>query len=397
MMFKRVLCLVLLKLAAGLPYVAARNQSRVQVIKVPMTAERWSVVPAVGKESKPDAQFLHQEGFPNGLLMLKSGSVRLSGTSFRNGTIEFDMKGIGEDIPGIQFRQEGPLGTQNAEEFYVRTAPDCRASDDCIQYAPVINGYMLWDSYPQYQTQAFILDGWNHIKLVVSGQRMNVYINGFLHPALAVGQLESGSKEGGIALRGPAVFANLTITPNAVEGFSPLPTADPTAKDRGFVRNWKFSPVIPNSGAASPKYSDLPNASVGWQSVTAERFGMINLNRRFQRDLTKPAGVVWLRTTISSDRAQTKHVALGWLGEVWVFVNGKLVIQSKNFYYPDSERRPPDGRLDLQNGSFDVPLGKGENEVVIALFAGIHDDTHSPNRYGWGLIMRFDNPNGLTL
>lgn len=110
MMFKRVLCLVLLKLAAGLPYVAARNQSRVQVIKVPMTAEHWSAVPGIGKESKPDAQFLRQEGFPNGLLMLKSGSMRLSGTSFRNGTIEFDMKGIGEDIPGIQFRQEGPLG-----------------------------------------------------------------------------------------------------------------------------------------------------------------------------------------------------------------------------------------------------------------------------------------------
>jgi len=397
MMTKKVLCLVLLKLAVGLPYMTAQNQSNAQVIRVPMTAERWSAVPAIGKESKPDAQFLRHEGFPNGWLMLKAGSMRLSGQNFRNGTIEFDMKGIGEDIPGIQFRQDGPPGTQNAEEFYVRTFPDCRASNDCIQYAPVINGFMLWNSYPQYQTQAFILDGWNHIKLVVSGKRMNVYVNGSSHPTLVVGYLESESKEGGIALRGPAVYANLTITPDAVEGLSPQPTADPTSNDRGFMRKWQLSPVTPMRYGASPGYSEVPSALAGWQSVTADRFGMVNLNRKFQVDPSKPAGLMWLRSTVLSDRAQTKHVALGWLGEVWVFVNGKLVTQGKNFYYPESERRDPDGRLDLQNGSFDIPLGKGKNEVAIALFTKVHDENHSPNRYGWGLIMRFDNANGLIL
>jgi hypothetical protein len=237
-------------------------------------------------------------------------------------------------------------------------------------------GYMLWNSYPQYQTQAFILDGWNQIKLVVSGERMKVYINGLPHPALDVGQLESGSKEGSIALRGPAVFANLTITANAVEGFLPQPTADPTAKDRGFVRNWKFSPVKPNSGAASPKYSDLQNASAGWQSVTAERFGMVNLDRRFQLDPTKPAGVVWLRTTISSERTQAKHVALGWLGEVWVFVNGKLVTQAKNFYYPDSERRDNGGIL----------MGGSTFKTVLSTSRFRKDRMRSPLPYSRGFM-----------
>lgn len=394
-MTKSVLCCVLLQLAVGLPCMAAQRQPGARVIKVPMTAERWSAVPGIGKEPKPGAQFLRQEGFPNGLLMLKSGSMSLSGLSFRNGMIEFDMKALDQDIPGIQLRESGPAGMENAEEFYVRTFPDCRASDDCIQYSPVINGFMLWNSYPQYQTQAFILDGWNHFKLVVSGERMSVYINGSPRPVLAVGQLQSGSKDGGIALRGPAVFANLTITPDAVEGLLPQPAADPTVTDRGIVRKWQFSPES-TFGGVSPEYSELPGTSAGWQSVTADRSGMVNLNRRFQLNLSKPAGLVWLRSTISSDRAQTEHVALGWLGEVWIFVNGKLVAQGKNFYYPESERRDPDGRLDLQNGSFDIPLGKGTNEVAIALFAGIHDDTHSPNRYGWGLIMRFDHPNGLT-
>jgi hypothetical protein len=396
-MVKKVLCLICLELAVGFSSIPGQTQSKAQVIEVPMTAERWSAVPASGNEPKPDVQFLRQEGLPNGLLVLKSASMRLAGESFRNGTIEFDMKGIGEDIPGIEFRQEGPPGKQDAEEFYIRISPDCRASDDCIQYAPVIHGFMLWNSYPQYQTQAFILDGWNHIKLVVSGERMNVYVNGLPKPALVVGCLESESKQGGIALRGPAVYANLTIAPDDVEGLAPQPTSDPTAKDRGFVREWRFSPVTPRSADASLQYSDMPNASAGWQSVTAERFGMVNLNRRFQLDLSKPAGLMWLRTTIVSDQIQIKHVALGWLGTVWVFLNGKLVTQGKNIYYPPSERRDPDGRLDLRNGSFDISLAKGKNEVAVALVAGIHDDAVSPNRYGWGLMMRFENPSGLVL
>ena len=41
-----------------------------------------------------------------------------------------------------------------------------------------------------------ILEGWNHFKLVVSGRRMNVYINNAQQPTLAVGDLDSSSIEG---------------------------------------------------------------------------------------------------------------------------------------------------------------------------------------------------------
>lgn len=380
-------------LAGNVAHAAAPIPNPVQV---PFTASNWHTVVAALPGLKPDVAFIGHEGFPHGALVLKSGTVALNGLSFRNGTIEFDIKGIGQDIPGIQFRIAGAPGAGNAEEFYIRTFPECRASNDCIQYTPVINGFMLWNAYPQYQTRAFILDGWNHVKLVVSGRRMNVYINRVLAPALAVGNLESSSTGGGIALRGPAVFANLTITPDAVEGLPAQPTPDPSAADRSIVRQWQLGPPTPLRGGAAPAYADMPGPSSGWQPVTAGRFGLVNLNRIYHLS-AHPPSLTWLRSTTTASSNGNKHVSLGWLGHAWIFVNGTLVTDGKNFYDPEWERREPDGRLALDNGSFMLPLRKGRNEVVVALFASGHDNPQTPNRYGWGLEMRYDDPRGLSL
>ena len=373
------------------------GQTRQQTapIYVPLTMEHWHVQAPIPGGPKPDLGFARQEGFPEGVMVLKSGAAALDGLTFQNGTIEFDMKAIGEDIPGIQFRVHGPRFAENGEEFYVRTAPDCRASNDCIQYTPVINGFMLWNSYPQYQKQAFILDGWNHIKLVVSGHRMNVYVNRLPEPALVIGSLEGGSTRGSIELRGPAYFANLTVTQGDVNGLSPSAIADPTGIDRGIVRHWRLGGLTAFDSSVAPTYSDAPHLARTWKPVAAERFGMINLNREFTLKFDPPP-LTWLRTTVISDRQQKKHVSLGWLGTVWVFVNGTLVTQGRNLYDVEGERRRPDGRMSLENGSFDVPLRRGANEVVVALVASIHPDK-TPNRYGWGLEMRFDDVKGLAL
>jgi hypothetical protein len=386
---RHCICWRLLQSMIWLGVVAASEAQATNSIHVPFVSDRWHIT-----GGKPDVQFLSQEGFPQGLLVLKSGSATLNGLKFRNGIIEFDMKGIGEDIPGVQFRQQGALGAQNAEELYVRISPNCRASNDCVQYTPRINGFMLWNSYPQYQTRAFILDGWNHFKLVVSGHRMNVYINGLPNPALAVGSLEGNSMEGGLEFSGPAFFANLTVTPDAVEGLSPERTPDPTDGDRGIVRHWRLGPLASFHVGVDPKYADLPDPPNSWRSVTAGRFGMVNLNRAFTFTNQRPS-LTWLRTSVTSDRGQSKRVSLGWIGQVWVFVNGRLVTQGKNFYNAEGERRGPDGRLSFENGSFEIPLNRGKNEIVIALFPSINDNPEKPNRYGWAIGMRYDNVSGL--
>ena len=386
----RDLCVAALLLCLAAPVLHAASP-----IKVPLTADHWQPVLDPDNPDKPDVSFIGHEGFPEGAIVLKNGSVALNGLSFRDGTIEFDMKATAQDIPGIQFRRHGEPGHQDAEEFYLRSLPECRASNDCIQYAPVIHGFMLWNVYPRYQTQAPILEGWNHYKLVVSGRRMNVYINNAPRPIMAISNLESSSTEGLIQLRGPAVFGNLTIIPGAIEGLSPQPTPDPTAADAGMVRQWQLGPQTHASFGGDPAFADAPSGTA-WKPIKAGRFGLVNLNR--EDELVKhPPSLTWLRTTITSSIAQDKLVQLGWLGHIWVFNNGRLITQGKNYYYPESERRAPDGRLSVENGSFLIPLQKGLNQITLVLKSAVHDDSTTVNYYGCGAILRFEDPRGLHL
>lgn len=390
------LCRVALLGASLLPGAAGAVQAAMPApIAVPMSASHWQGALDYDSPGRPAITFVAHEGFPQGILVVKAGRAVLRGLTFSSGTIDYDIKPLAEDIPGIQFRRQGPEDALDAEEFYVRTFPDCRASDDCIQYAPVIHGMMFWNAYPHYQTHAFILPGWNHIQLVISGQRMNVYINGQSQPAMAVGELEGSTREGGIALRGPAAYANLDITPGATQNLPAKPAPDPTAADRGIVRAWEVGPLAPFHYGQAPTYAQVPPASDAWRNVEAERFGTVNLARMFTSS-PEPPPLTWLRFHVMANHARAARAQLAWLGDAWVFVNGRLVAQGKNFYYPERERRDPDGRLSLENGSFNVPLHIGENEVVLAAHEAVHDTPTATNHYGWGVAMRFVDSQGLT-
>jgi hypothetical protein len=358
-------------------------------LDISMTASHWHPV-----GEKTDVQYLSKEGFPDGIITLKSGDVALNDVLFHDGTIEFDMKPLAEDIPGIRFRQRDH---QNAEEFYIRSLPDCRAENDCIQYSPVINGFMLWNVYPEYQRRAPVFPtGWNHVRLVVSGKRMNVFINDSVEPVLAVGELLGNTLQGGLELHGPAAFANLVVTPGKTDGLSPVPLADSQGNAPGIAHAWQLGPFTPLHFGTAPSYAEKPQDAQGWKPVRSERFGFVNLDRQFVLS-KEPQVLTWLRTYVDSDRDQSTQVSLGWPGQVWVFVNGKLITSGKNFYDDEKGRRAPDGRVSLQNGSFPIPLHKGKNEIVIALHASIHDNARLRTLYGWGVMMRYDDPRGLTL
>ena len=138
-------------------------------------------------------------------------------------------------------------------------------------------------------------------------------------------------------------------------------------------------------------YAEMPPNPRTWQSATADRFGLVNLNRMFSLNLSQPRPLTWLRCKVRSDCIQVKHVSLAWLGSAWVFVNSCLEAQGRNYYEPESERRNPDGRLSINNGSFNMPLRQGDSEIVVAVLTSTHDVPGAHNRYGWGLGMRFDD------
>jgi hypothetical protein len=357
-------------------------------IKIAMAPERWKTIGNV--------EFVKHNGFD--ALELKpgdnathtpTGNAVPIDLSFRNGTIEFDVDQPWSMGTGIAFRREKDK-SENFEYFYLRPRANCAEAVDCIQYAPQTHGVLLWDVLPRYQAPAPLQAGqWNHVKLVVSGQRMNIFVNGE-SPALKVGRLEGDVSEGGLAFVGPGIFANVTVTPDAVEGLSSEPEKDPTEDDGRYFRNWRVAPFYALPAGKEPSVADLPGPSGAWTTLAAERNGFVNLSRQYGVPLQgKPdRPVAWMKTSITSEGNQTRKVSIGWLREVWVFVNGQLVYADKNLYQPPTARKSPDGRCSLENGSFELPLTAGVNEIDVAL---------ASNFYGWGLIMRLDDLNGVRL
>jgi hypothetical protein len=206
-------------------------------------------------------------------------------------------------------------------------------------------------------------------------------------PTLSIGRLEGDTLEGGILMQGPGSFANLTVTPDVVEGLSPEPLKDPAEDDKRLLRNWTVSSPAALADGKEPLYSEMPDA--GWTPLSAERGGLVDLSRGYGLvGHRKVKDIAWLKTGIESDKSQTKHVAFGWTREAWVFVNGKQVFADKNLYQPPAARKTPDGRLSLENGGFDLPLQKGHNEIVVAL---------ANNFYGWGIEMRLDDLKGIKV
>ena len=351
-------------------------------IKIPMTADRW--------EAKDNVKFETEDGYPLGVMTVTRGVAILKDFNFRNGTIEFDVIPRGPMGAGIGFRRRDD---DTYEDFYLRPRPKCDQAEDCIQYAPQTHGVLLWDVFPQYQSPAPVQETTpNHIKMVISGRRMNIFVNppangGMIAPTLSIGRLEGDTLEGGILMQGPGSFANLTVAPDVVEGLSPEPLKDASDEDKHLLRNWMVSVPAVLADGKEPAYAEMPGD--GWTPLIAERGGLVDLSRGYGLVAQRKAkDIAWLKTTIDSDKAQTKHVAFGWTREAWVFVNGKQIYADKNLYQPPSARKVPDGRLSLENGGFDLPLQKGHNEIAIAL---------ANNFYGWGVKLRLDDLKGVKI
>ncbi len=302
---------------------------------------------------------------------------------FTDGTIELDVEGTTGLGPSIGFHRRDAA---TYELFYVRPQPDCATKADCVQYAPVTRNVLLWDIFPGPQAAAgYKMDQWNHLKLVVSGRRLRVWVNGGA-PALDVTRLEGDAHSGAIVLQGTGFLANVTVTPGAVDGLDPRPGPDPTAKDARYVRNWMVSPVIALAAEAKPEFAKRPMAKAEWTPLPAETGGLVNISRRY--GLPQGRSLVWLRTTIRAAAKSEKRAAIGWNDEVWVFVNGRPVYADVNDYLKPELRKKPDGRLSLENGAFTLPLDAGENDVIVGVANAF---------FGWGLMLRLDDAAGVTL
>jgi hypothetical protein len=316
---------------------------------------------------------------------------------FKNGTIEFDVELVGQGFPGINFRMSDDR--KNGDNFYIRSfGPVTRETRTTLQYAAIIDGMSIWDLSDEYQSGATInQQGWNHVKLVVSGKQMKAYVNDMTKPSLVVPKLEGASDSGGISLTGNVIYANLVINPDATEGLSPDPGYISTCNDTRYLRNWFVSTpkdfpfgkdVLMPLPSANGKIqaSEVPDASTSWTEVKAETRGIVNLTRKFGSVKDDARRLVWLKTDLYSSKAQERVLNFGFSDEVWMFINGQLVYVDKNYFGTPSQLSK--GRCVIENTSIRLPLKEGKNEILIGL---------ANYFYGWGIVARLDDTDGITL
>jgi len=358
--------------------------------QVPMDAAHWQVLTDFAPAPNTgQARFATSREFPSGELDLRKGGVLLKDFFFEGGTIDLDVDPAADGgIPGIAFRNRGSDGE---EELYLR--PESCPGAECLQYTPRIHQFLGWELYPEYQAAASIHAGaWAHLRLVISGRRMSVFVNRESRPALVVPHLEADALAGAIRLRGNARFANVVIQPGVTEGIVGRFKSVPPRSDTHLLRHLSIMAPVAFPAEGAPLITDVPRDR-SWSTLYAERKGMVNLTRAYgptDGDLTAFA---WLRTVIVADRPRVVHVAMALTGEAWVFLNGKLVLADRNLWDVPAQRKPG-GRFLLSNSGFELPLTEGRNELFVAARNPFPNDDL---REAWAIAMRLDKTAGLQL
>jgi hypothetical protein len=374
-------------------FTAAAQKTKTKLspeIKIPMEPGYWQYDAA-------NVEFITHRDVK--AIYVKNGApLFLKNQKFSNGTIEYDVE-LGRGFPGISFRMSDDW--RNGENFYLRYFGTASLhSRTTLQYTAVIDGMSIWDLTDEYQAGAMLnILGWNHVKLVVSGKQMKVYVNDMGRPAMIVPKLEGERSEGGISFAGGEVtIANVVLRPDAVEDMSPAPGYISAYNDTRYLRYWQVSPIkdfpygkeivhaLPYMGG-TPVKPELPDSTTRWTMVRAEDRGIVNLTRLFGAVENNVRRLAWLKTTIESDRAQERTLHLGFSDEVWLFVNGQVLYVDKNHFGTPSQKFPR-GRCTIENATVRLPLQQGKNEILIGL---------TNYFYGWGIIARLDDTDGLRL
>lgn len=203
-------------------------QASAQTIKPNVQdASQWKVINrsivATNEDGKNMVRF--NEAPNDGYMILKN-------TEFSNGVIEFDVKGkniVQQSFVGIAFHA---VDEKTYDAIYFRpfnfVNPDTARRSRAVQYIsmPDYPWEKLREAFPgKYENKVNPVpdpDGWFHVKLVIDGKKISVFVNRDPQPTLEVEKLTAATK-GGLALwvgnNSGGSFANVSIL-NLAAGFA---------------------------------------------------------------------------------------------------------------------------------------------------------------------------------
>ncbi|MBV9775394.1 MAG: hypothetical protein JO040_15670, partial [Gemmatimonadetes bacterium] len=321
-------------LLALLPYAAAPQQARAQAPRL----AGWNTDFATLAEGAPARNELR----------LARGLAYLPELSLRDGVVEFDLPSPTRGLfVGVAFRMQS---ASDYEIVYFRAPDEGRWGE--IQYQGVWQGETTWQLYPGEGYQARLPEetrGPLHVRLVVSGRRADVYLNGAAEPALRIPELKRTPAPGAVGFWTVSVGNPQGMT--AVSGLrvqqgvaTPLPRVPLPATPRGQLVRWRVSGRLPAPDSIAPPRELTPEMARAVEDgyvVEAEGSGLVNLTRA----VGNPAGaqrsnvfggagwgLALARVVLVSDRAQVKRLRLGYSEGAGVFLNGARVFAGSNAY-----------------------------------------------------------------
>ncbi len=319
-------------------------------------------------------------------LFLANTQAWFADTNFSDGVVEFDIAfqdAFG--FTGLMFRA---ADRNRLEYFYLRTAKS--GEYDALQYAPVENRNTAWQLFwdgNALQQASFVHDGWNHVRLVVIGDRADLFINGSTTPTLHIPDLMTDIRAGGIGFVAnfdPSIrISNVSVRSlqpgDQIIGTAAVETAIPD----GTLTDWSVSTVFPENSVDGvlTMPSDRLN-SVGWDGLDPETNGMTNVSRLRAR--SPENDTVFLSTRVTSQGDRTALMRFGYADRARIFVNGTLLFHGNATY---NSRHPGFLGLIGLNDAITVPLIDGDNEIVVAL---------SETFGGWGWIAAIEDRDGIS-
>ncbi len=306
-------------------------------------------------------------------LYLDTGRGWITDLEMLDGIIEFDISFTGErGFSGAMWRFQD---TGNYEELYLR--PHQSGNPDANQYTPIFHSQSGWQLYHGDGYGApveYPYDAWIPVRIVISGDRGEVFIGDLEQPAIAIHELKRALAAGPVGVMSnmaPVWFSNFRVTAVANPKLVSEPRA-PKAAEPGLVTRWQISSTFPETALGDgPTFPQAIAKGLRWTEQGAETSGLVNLARvqGIEGDLNTAVG----KLVLSADEPRSVRLRFGYSDRISVYLNGRRLYRGDNGY------RSRDYRYLGTIGLFDeltLPLEKGANEVWMAV---------SESFGGWGL------------
>ena len=340
------------------------------------TAQKVPIQPANWDIGKQEASFATRDG--KDVIKFDRGIVWAKGVDFADGIIEADLSVSPErSFAGICFRgdEQG-----NAELMYLRVPLSGR--DDAIQYVPSFNKEVNWQLYPEHQANyIFPQTGWVHMKIVLSGNTAQLFIDTVSKPVLTVANLRTHNRSGkiGFTCLGEETFANLTCTPMPRSALTPVPVR----KEDGLITQYQISQSYTiDKNAKEVTYPS--SMKLNWKTVATDEDGLLDISKYYAKQNaetyeSRSNDMVWLREELVAGEPVTRRMNFDFSNRVWVFLNGQILYHGDHSFFLKGT---------LFNGSIEkqfisdavyLPLKKGNNELLIGISAVAN---------GWGIISK---------